>query len=1157
MDAHSTSAYPGKNVLLLPLILLSLSFSAFGFSSETGINPDLNDLDLGADIAVCTGSSVTLDGSVSAQSLQPQTFSSAADEIPLPDGGANTPGAPVIRDISVTGMSATVLTEGIIQSVCINIQHPNVQDLDVYLFSPGGQSILLTDDNGSNGNDYQNTCFSPAATQEITFGMPNAPASAAPFTGSFQPEGNWSDLWAGGSTVNGIWQVAVYDDNEDFTGAVQQCSITFQPEYTVTYAWSPDPTLSCIDCPVTVATPSQTTTYGITVTDSNGCSATDEVTITVIEAYTAPTVTCTDITVSDITFIWEEVANAEGYEISINAGPWSLPNNGPTSHSLTNLSLDETVDAEVRGTGPCFGIIGTQTCETLDCSTLNINASTENPTCAGASDGILDLFADGGTPPHVYTFNGESNGTGIFTDVPAGFHDVTITDGIGCTQTVTLPTFDPAPMTTTTQANGMLDCDNSTATADVTVSGGGGNPTFLWSNGDAGNTLTADSPGLYYVTVTAGACTLTDSVQIASSGSLQVSATGSFVCADATGEGTVSLTVDEGTAPFDYVWSMNAGAITGPFAENLTPDTYTVTVTDAAGCEQIVAAEVVAHPAINLSTTSTDADCSATPTGTATVTVVGEISDYFYLWNDAEGQTEAVASGLAGGLYVVTVTDENMCTATAQVTVNTPSQLTVESLTATEISCHNGDDGTATVTVSGGNGDFTYVWSEGNLPNAATITDLTAGNYAVTVIDAENCTATAAIDLPNPAAVVLTLSATDPTCLDGAGGSIDAAVLNAAEPIDYQWNTGDMTEDLDGISAGTYVLIITDADGCNAAAEATLASAAHFEAELSAADVSCYGYTDGAASVAVTGGALPYNYTWSNGGNTASLSALPAGEYAVTITDAQGCTQIEITEIAEPAAFTVTGTFTPPTCYGDSDGSITVTATGGNPEYLYSIDGVSYFSEISFPNLSTNNYILSATDAAGCITPSTELYLAQPEPLSIVVDESIDTEIGETAETEVLFAGGTGEILLDWITGETTVLDCDNCPDPRIIATENDELFVTLTDENGCQISESIPLSVSENTDIYIPNAVTPNADGNNDIFKPYSKYRAEVHTLQIYNRWGGLVYENGGFTTADEIGWNGKAGNNQVNTGVFMYRIEISFADGKRLYFAGDVTVL
>ncbi|MBC7776430.1 MAG: choice-of-anchor L domain-containing protein, partial [Phycisphaerae bacterium] len=212
---------------------------------------------------------VQLNATVPTPVPPPPAFTNQTD-YNIPNGGN-----PVNSSINVFGVQPPVVGPGVIRSVCINVEHSWIDEVDAYLISPGGVVVELTTDNGANGDNYTNTCFTPTATTLISFPGPFAPASAAPFTGDWLPEGPWSDLW--GEPSNGNWRLRLTDDQNNILGKLLDWTITFEPNYNVTYAWSPGGGLSCTDCPNPVANVAQTSVYNVTATDSYGCTVTEDI----------------------------------------------------------------------------------------------------------------------------------------------------------------------------------------------------------------------------------------------------------------------------------------------------------------------------------------------------------------------------------------------------------------------------------------------------------------------------------------------------------------------------------------------------------------------------------------------------------------------------------------------------------------------------------------------------------------------------------------------------------------------------------------------------------------------------------------------------------------------------------------------------------------
>ncbi len=326
--------------------------------------------DLGADFSICAGGSpIPLDGTLPIPLPPPATFSN------LQDFSIDPTNAAINSPINVFGVQPITLDSGVIRSVCLNIAHTWDDDLDIFLISPSGQFLELTTDNGANGDNYTNTCFTPLAPTVISSPGPFAPASAAPFTGDWLPEGPWSDLWDGDYPANGVWRLQVRDDANGFAGTLTDWSITFEPVYKVYYQWSPAAGLSCPTCPITNANPTATTLYTLVATDSYGCTVTDDIEIEVSNTLSAPVVVCGSSTANSITFDWPNVPGALGYQVSVNGGGWTSIG-AANSYTVNGLTPGSSVVIEVQGLGAssnCQGLIGTVSCTNFEAPTATVS----------------------------------------------------------------------------------------------------------------------------------------------------------------------------------------------------------------------------------------------------------------------------------------------------------------------------------------------------------------------------------------------------------------------------------------------------------------------------------------------------------------------------------------------------------------------------------------------------------------------------------------------------------------------------------------------------------------------------------------------------------------------------------------------------------------
>ncbi|MDT8411174.1 MAG: T9SS type A sorting domain-containing protein [Vicingaceae bacterium] len=307
-------------------------------------------------------------------------------------------------------------------------------------------------------------------------------------------------------------------------------------------------------------------------------------------------------------------------------------------------------------------------------------------------------------------------------------------------------------------------------------------------------------------------------------------------------------------------------------------------------------------------TTQTNVSCNGGTNGTATVTPTGGTAPYTYLWSNAA--TTATATGLAAGVYNVTITDANGCTTNvSNITITEPTALAGSVTSQTNLACNGGTNGSATVSATGGTAPYTYLWS--NAATTATATGLAAGIYNVTITDANGCTTNVSnITITEPTALAGSVtSQTNLACNGGTNGSATVSATGGTAPYTYLWSNAATTATATGLAAGIYNVTITDANGCttNVSNITITEPTALTSAITSQTNVSCNGGVNGAASVSATGGTPSYTYLWSNAATTATATGLAAGNYNVTITDANGCTSnVSNIAITEPAIITGT-----------------------------------------------------------------------------------------------------------------------------------------------------------------------------------------------------------------------------------------------------------
>ncbi|MFZ1754423.1 MAG: SprB repeat-containing protein, partial [Caldilineaceae bacterium] len=447
-----------------------------------------------------------------------------------------------------------------------------------------------------------------------------------------------------------------------------------------------------------------------------------------------------------------------------------------------------------------------------------------------------------------------------------------------------------------------------------------------------------------------------------------------------TGVGLLKETTLRGTSPTPagIVYSLN-DFIYSPFR------TTPVTVNSVVACSML-----------SLTTTKVDVLCNGNSTGSIDLMVTGGSIPYTYNWNT--GQTSQDRSGLAAGTYTVTVTDASCSTSSVSVTITQPAVLAATA-TPTHVLC-NGGNGKVTLTISGGVSPYDISWdgpaaNDGTANNQASgymISSLPAGTYAISVTDENGCIKTASATITEPTVLAATATPTNVLC-NGGNVKVTLTITGGTSPYDINWdgpaaNDGTANNQASGymissLPAGTYAISVTDENGCIKTASATITEPTVLAATATPTNVLCNG-GNGKVTLTITGGTSPYDISWdgpaANDGtanNQASgymISSLPAGTYAISVTDENGCIKTASATITEPVVLAATATPTNVLCNGGS-GKVTLTITGGTSPYDISWDGPAandgtannQASGYMISSLPAGTYAISVTDENGCI----------------------------------------------------------------------------------------------------------------------------------------------------------------------------------------------
>ncbi|SDL77921.1 Por secretion system C-terminal sorting domain-containing protein [Salinimicrobium catena] len=456
-------------------------------------------------------------------------------------------------------------------------------------------------------------------------------------------------------------------------------------------------------------------------------------------------------------------------------------------------------------------------------------------------------------------------------------------------------------------------------------------------------------------------------------------------------DGAIDITVSGGETPYTYVWSKVGGGFSATTQDvsGLYAGTYNVTITDANDCPFTIEGIVITQPTELQATQGTvvAASCYGYADGSIAISVAGGTPPYTFAWTGPDGYTAMTEdiSGLEAGSYSVTVTDANDCTDTlSAILVGEPDELVATLDEAVDASCYGYSDGSITIDVVGGTPDYTYAWTgpDGFTASTQDISGLAAGSYSVTVTDENDCEDTiTGILVGEPAELVATVAAiTDATCAGFANGAIDISVTGGTAPYTYLWSNGATTQDISGISAGSYSVTVTDANDCeDTISGIEVDDPSNLEATATTVtDVSCYGFEDGAIDITVTGGTPPYSFEWSNGATTEDVSGLDAGTYWVTVTDDNECeyTLSDIT-VGEPTEVPMPDVQVAPADCFQTSGSFSI--VNAPADFEYSLDGGDWFSYTgTITGVTPGPHSLVARDANGCESQPRNFDVPQP-----------------------------------------------------------------------------------------------------------------------------------------------------------------------------------
>ncbi len=694
------------------------------------------------------------------------------------------------------------------------------------------------------------------------------------------------------------------------------------------------------------------------------------------------------------------------YTYSISTSPVSSNGIG----TFTGLSVG-VYNITVKDVGGC---IATTSLTINQPSQVAVTPSSIPVKCFGTATGTINVVGSGGTPAYTYNLNGGTyQSSAIFANQNTGTYIVGIKDANLCLSTQTVTITQPTALAISVSSQN-ANCTAANGIGSASVTGGSPIYTYTWTGtGGAASTSNGLIGGNYTVTATdANGCVISSPVTIGITlgGSASITASTNITC-NGFNNGIMTAGITGGASPFTYSWS--PGGQTSSTASNLAPNTYSCTITDFYGCKSTAFGTVTQPSVLSPIMNSQNVKCFGTSTGTISVTGSGGTAPYTYLWPTL-ASTLSTVNNVAIGIYSCTTTDANNCSITQTIAVTQPSSITLTS-TVTSAIC-NQANGSATISIAGGSPAYTQTWSAGSTTTAQG--SVFAGTYTINVKDANNCTQTLAVTIPNQSGPAISVvSQTNVSCFGTCNGAATTSVSGGATPYVYSWSNGQVTGSGTNLCSQIYTVSVTDNNGCIASTSVNITQPYVLTVTVSPTNPKCFGESTGYGIAAAIGGSPGYSYAWTGGGgNAATSNLLGAGNYGISVTDSKGCVVTSSMVLSNPLAMSASISSTNVTCFNACNGIAAATSTNGvGAVSYYWTGGASPITAQTATGLCAGTYTMLATDQNNC-TGSSIVTITQPTQITanITSSGSVTCNGGNNGFASLTPGGGTGAYSFTW-----------------------------------------------------------------------------------------------------------------------------------------------
>lgn len=619
--------------------------------------------------------------------------------------------------------------------------------------------------------------------------------------------------------------------------------------------------------------------------------------------------------------------------------------------------------------------------------------------------------------------------------------------------------------------------------------------------------------------------------------------------------GSISITATGSNLPLMYAINANSYTAADTF-NNLTPGTYVVHVKDNIGCTKDTTITITNPAGIQMGIALQKPVCRPVNNGQVTINAGNGNSPYQFAINNGVFGNNNTFIGLAPGTHIIHIRDSENCLKDSSIVLIDSFLINMQA-TITKPLCFGDANGNITVIPTGATAPYVYaLGSSSTFTSNNFFNNLAIGTYTIKIKDANQCEKDTTITITQPNKLYLTLTTENVKCNGGNTGSVNISGIGGTPTYQYGINTGGYlpTNHISGISAGTHTIKIKDNNGCEHDTIITITqpAAALSFGNFEIVSPTCEGFANGSVTLVGTGGTPTYTYMKNGQGFSPSniFSEITEGEYTFTVKDNNGC-EIDTYVVIKgyPHILLDSISFKEPSCFEYTDGAIIIHASGGVLPLNYSInDSDNWSGSATLSNVRSGAHTIHIRDKEGCLKDSTVI-LTQPTEVAANATSGSDCNgITDGGFITLTPSGGTEPYTYKWMHNA-------QLNSSKIVQLENGDYTVIVTDSKGCMDTASINLLLSACCKPFIPNAFSPNNDGNNDEYRVLYLADMSLKELQIYNRYGQRVFS----TTSQSKAWDGTYNGKPLDAGTYFYHIRITCGNitQKELIFDGDISLI